>query len=57
MIVAIHQPNFLPWLGYFYKMLMADIFVFLDCVPFSKGGYTDLLPENWSTLSESLSRP
>lgn len=41
MIVAIHQPNFLPWIGYFYKMLKSDIFVFLDNVQFSKGSYTN----------------
>jgi hypothetical protein len=38
-IVAIHQPNYLPWLGYFHKIAAADIFVFLDDVPFSKGSY------------------
>ena len=38
-IVAIHQPNFLPWLGFFYKMLKADLFVFLDNVQFSKNSY------------------
>ena len=32
MIVAIHQPNYLPWLGYFHKIKSADIFVFLDNV-------------------------
>ena len=36
MIVAIHQPNYIPWQGYFYKMLNCDIFVFLDNVQFSK---------------------
>jgi len=41
MIAAIHQPNFMPWLGYFYKMLHCDVFVFLDDVPFSKGSYTN----------------
>jgi hypothetical protein len=41
MIVAIHQPNFMPWLGYFYKMAKADRFVYLDSVAFSKGGYTN----------------
>ena len=32
MIVAIHQPNLFPWLGYFHKMLNSDRFVFLDHV-------------------------
>ena len=31
-IVAIHQPNFFPWLGYFHKMRWADTFVLLDDV-------------------------
>ena len=39
--VAIHQPNFLPWQGYFYKILNCDIFIFLDHVGFSKGSYTN----------------
>lgn len=37
--VAIHQPNFFPWLGYFHKLKNSDIFVFLDDVEFSKGSY------------------
>ena len=36
MIVAIHQPNFLPWPGFFHKMLLADRFVFLDNVQYVK---------------------
>ncbi len=28
--VAIHQPNFLPWLGFFDKLVRAQAFVFLD---------------------------
>jgi len=35
-IVAIHQPVFLPWLGFFYKMLRSDIFVILDTAQYSK---------------------
>ena len=38
--IAIHQPNFFPWLGYFNKISNCDIFVFLDDVQFSKGSYT-----------------
>jgi len=36
MRVAIHQPNFLPWPGFFAKMAQADVFVLLDDVQFSK---------------------
>ena len=39
MIVAIHQPNYAPWLGYFAKMARADVFVFLDDVQYSKNSY------------------
>lgn len=38
-IVAIHQPNFIPWCGYFAKILVAEKFVFLDSAQFSKGSY------------------
>jgi hypothetical protein len=30
MRLAIHQPNYAPWCGYFAKMRQSDIFVFLD---------------------------
>ena len=40
MKVAIHQPNYLPWQGFFEKMAMSDIFVFLDTVQFSKDSFT-----------------
>ena len=36
MIVAIHQPQFMPWLGYFDKMDRADCFVLLDNVQYKK---------------------
>jgi hypothetical protein len=41
MVVAIHQPNFIPWIGYFYKISQVDTFVFLDDVQFSKNSYTN----------------
>lgn len=36
MKVAIHQPQYLPWLGYFDKLESADVFIFLDTVQFKK---------------------
>lgn len=39
MIVAIHQPNFIPWLGYFQKIKMADIFILYDTAQYSKNSF------------------
>lgn len=39
MIVAAHQPNFIPWLGYFDKMAKADLFVSVDNVQFERQGF------------------
>ncbi len=36
MTAAIHQPNFLPWPGFFYKWWKSDILVLLDDVQFIK---------------------
>ena len=35
--VVIHQPDFLPWLGYFHRLLKADLFIALDHVQFVTG--------------------
>ena len=38
-VVSIHQPNYLPWLGYFHKMTYSDMFVFLDAFQYSPHTY------------------
>ena len=37
--VAILQPGYLPWLGFFDQMQQADVFVYLDDVQFDKHGW------------------
>jgi len=39
MIVTIHQPQYLPWLGYFDKADRADIFILLDDVQYKKNDW------------------
>lgn len=39
MLVAIHQPHFVPWLGYLDRMRRADLFVVLDHVQFERRNY------------------
>ena len=41
MIISIHQPNFIPWIGYFFKIYKSDVFVILDNVQFTKNGFTN----------------
>jgi len=36
MRIAIHQPQYMPWLGYVHKMASVDCFVFLNDVQFKK---------------------
>jgi hypothetical protein len=39
MIVAGHQPNYLPWLGFFYKFAHCDVFVIDDEAQFTRHNY------------------
>ncbi|MEK4230553.1 WbqC family protein [Solibacillus sp. FSL H8-0538] len=39
MKIAIHQPNYLPWIGYFDKLEQVDQFVLLDKAVHSKSGF------------------
>ena len=60
MIIAIHQPNYVPWLGYFHKIAVADVFVFLDNVQYSKNSYINRVrvaangQQKWLTVPVSF---
>lgn len=55
--VVIHQPDFIPYLGFFQRFLTADLFIVQDAVQFSKRGWTHrdkiktLAGESWLTIS------
>jgi WbqC-like protein family len=60
-VVAIHQPNFLPWLGFFHKLASSDVFILLDTVDFSRGSRTNrvqvLAADTPSWLTVPVRRP
>ncbi len=39
MIVTVHQPEHLPWLGFFHKLSQADVMVLLDTTQFAKDDF------------------
>jgi hypothetical protein len=41
MKIAGHQPNYIPWPGYFVKMAQCDIFFILDTAQFQTGSSLD----------------
>lgn len=55
--VCIHQPDFLPYLGFFDRLLFTDVFIILDDVQFLRRGWhhRDKIKtkqgESWLTLS------
>ena len=39
-VVSIHQPAYLPWLGYMDKVLKSGTFVYLDTVQIGKNSFS-----------------
>jgi len=35
-LITIHQPNYLPWSGFFHKWMISDAFIILDTVQYHK---------------------
>ena len=38
-ILTAHQPSYLPWLGFFHKLAISDIYVSLDTVQYEKNSF------------------
>lgn len=56
MRVTIHQPEHLPWIGYFDKMSKADVYVYLDNVQFRKNYFQNRnrIPSGWLTVPVTI---
>lgn len=61
MIIAIHQPEFLCWPGFFDKIYRSDLFVILDTVQFRKNYYQNRnkikTKTGWRWLTVPLKKP
>ncbi len=61
MIVTIHQPEHMPWLGFFHKVFQADIFIVLDNIQFRKNYFQNRnkirtkSKEGWSWITVPVS--
>jgi len=55
MILSVHQPHYLPWIGYFHKLEKSDMFVFLDNVQYKKREFQNRnkikTPDGWTWLT------
>lgn len=55
MIVAVHQPQYLPWIGYFDKIRRADVFCYLNDVQYKKNEWQNRnrikTAQNWQWLT------
>ncbi len=57
MICWIHQPNYLPWIGYFHKIALCDVFVFYDTTQYTKGDYRNRNTIKWANGPIQLTLP
>jgi hypothetical protein len=57
---AIHQVNYLPWLGFFNKARMSDIFVMFDVADYSKNNFMNRnkirIADGWVYLTIPIER-
>ncbi|TBR16883.1 hypothetical protein EPO66_03795 [bacterium] len=55
MILSVHQPQYIPWLGYFHKIAKSDLFVFLDNVQYKEREFQNRnkirTPRGWMWLT------
>ncbi|MGA1823660.1 MAG: WbqC family protein [bacterium] len=57
MITAIHQPQYMPWLGYMNKIASVDVFVLLDTVQYKKNEWQNRNQIKTATGSQWITTP
>lgn len=57
MICSIHQPNYIPYIGLFHKILLSDIFIFYDNAQYTKGDFHNRNTIKWPNGPILLSLP
>lgn len=57
MILTAHQPCYLPWLGLFAKIALADTFCIFDAVQFERHGYSNRVKIKTNTGPQWLTVP
>ena len=59
-IVSINQPGYLPWMGFFKRIMYSDVFVFLDDVQYLKKDWQNRnkirTNQNWIWLSVPIKK-
>lgn len=55
--VVISQPMLFPWPGFFEQMMVADVYLFLDDVQFSKGSFTNRIQLRVGDVSKWMTIP
>lgn len=57
--VAIHQPQYFPYAGFFHKLSLADVFVIMDDVQYDKR-FTNrnriIIPDGWMWLTVPINK-
>ena len=57
MKIAIHQANYLPYLGFFHKLANCDLFLIYDTAQFVKGEYHNRNTIKWANWTILLTLP